>query len=329
MFSSISTIQSMVNKCNKLSGPSTGIHITITGTNGIDYILSTYAGYTFYAIANNQTLNISSIIGSGAQMYWLVVGGGGGGGNGNSTLSGSCNGANGGGMVYGIFNATSTTSLSISIGSGGIGSVSTVNGYTNNYPTIGNNTIVNGSGLSITAYGGNSGTYNTVSGAGLAQKTNASGSSGVYTGLTSASTITGGIGGLSQGTTGNLPTAGSTGNICNLIPFQSGPYNLPFGSGGTGGANTTQTPMSAPFCGGGGNGTLTMVGVVNSTYNLAVLSGVSGNTNSSNATFNTKSYAGSSASNSGAGGSSSQAQGNASNGGSGIVIVAILTSNLY
>jgi len=327
MLSSLATIQSLANKCGSQL-PSNAIHLSVSGTQGTNYIVSTNGSYTYYAFATNCTLSIASIKGSGVPMYWCCVGGGGGGGNGNSTLSGSCNGANGGGMVYGIFNAISTNSFSIVIGSGGQGSISTVNGYTNNPPSLGINTTVSGTGLAITAYGGNSGSYNTTGGGGLAQITNSGGNSGTYSGLTSASVLNGGTGGLSEGSTGSNPTAGSTGNYCPLTPFQSGPYHIPLGSGGGGGANSFPCPAAAPFAGGAGNGT-GYNGTINSTYNTAVLavSGAVAASNAYQASF--KNYSGNSASNSGAGGSSSQAQGNAGNGASGIIIVAIPTNNLY
>jgi len=316
------------------------MQLSFTGTINSNYVSNVVGNYTFYAFGtSNQSMNISNISGI-VPIYICAVGGGGGGGIGNSTKDSNCNGANGGGMVTGIFYARSNDTLSITIGNGGNASISSTNGFASSPPTAGGNTTVTSiNGLNIIAYGGNSGTYNfSISGNAVGTSgnvvLNGGIGSGTSTNLYLATYYNGGIGGNSQGTTNNYNNTGGTGNYCLLPPFvNTNTYYLPLGSGGTGGTNGNIPSNSAPFAGGAGSGyvfnSVNYNGNVNLTYNKAILPTVIGNTNATNGFGNTLSHnAGVSASNSGAGGSSSQAQGSAGKGGSGIFIVAIPTINL-
>ena len=74
MLSSIGTFQSLINKCGKVAGPSNAVHLTSGGTLNTDYTTITAGGYTYYGFANSTTLNVASVIGTGANMYICVVG---------------------------------------------------------------------------------------------------------------------------------------------------------------------------------------------------------------------------------------------------------------
>lgn len=311
------------------------VKFAFSGTLNVNYVTNTYGNYTFYAFATNQSFTLSSIV-SVVPIYVCVVGGGGGGGIGNSTLDSNCNGGMGGGMVYGIFNASNLT-YNITIGQGGMGAISTANGYATTGATTGGNTTLTSTGLSITAYGGNSGTWNTSPGTGITKATNPSGNSGTSTGLKSNGALIGGASGLSQGSNGQgNALAGQIGNYCPLTPFNGSAFYLPFGSGGTGGANSVNCESASPFAGGGHSAlSQSACGTTHSTYNNAVLVGLSascssvggywGGPNSANDAGNNYGRA---SSNSGAGGGSAQSQGYAGYGGSGIVIIAVQTNYL-
>jgi hypothetical protein len=270
----------------------------------------------------------------------FAVGGGGGGGMGNMTKADTGNGGRGGGMAYGKWLANSTDTLTVTIGNGGAGGVSTTNGRaTVPYPALGQDTTVTStSSIAVTAYGGDSGTWNSNGTVFGEINSNPSGNDGTVAGLTSSGVLSGALGGIGQGSTPeSYATAGAVGNKCPLVAFTSGYYDIELGSGGGGGAyNIACEDYSAPFSG-SGHTYLSQGGCAepHATYDYAVIPGVAnakdatgvlrGASKANDATY----YYGRAASNSGAGGGSAQAQGWAGNGGSGIVVFAIKTNQLY
>jgi hypothetical protein len=242
-------------------------------------------------------------------------------------------------MSYGTWLANSTDTLTCTIGAGSGGAISTQNGRASTpYPVHAPDTTVSStSAIALTAYGGDSGTWNNNGTTIGQQDVNPSGSDGTVAGLTSSGVLSGGLGGESQGTTAGFATKGSIGNKCTLTPFTTGPYNLDFGSGGGGGAYSVACEdYSAPFSG-SGHTYLSQAGCAepHATYNYAVIAGVT-NAVSATASLRTAAkandatyYYGRASSNSGAGGGSGQAQGWGGNGGSGIVVIAVKTNQLY
>ncbi len=312
------------------------LRFSVSGTPNVDYVTTTNGFYTYVAFATNQTLTVSTLI-NVVPLQVCVVGGGGGGGIGNSTLSGNCNGGMGGSMAYGVMNASLQTYV-VTVGAGGAGAVSTSNGLATTGATIGGNSSWSNasSDVFLTAYGGHSGTWNTSAGGSITQASNPSGTGGSGSGFVSSAFVAGGLGGKSQGSNGQLSAlAGGSGNLCPLPAFAKF-YNVPFGGGGTGGANNTTCASAAPFAGGGHSAlSQAACGAVNATYKNAVLTGVANAVDASGGKWNSTGKAndtigsfGRAASHSGAGGGSAQSQGNAGNGGSGIVIVAVLTEYL-
>jgi hypothetical protein len=315
------------------------ISVSISGTNGVNYLISTENTYTYYSIASDSIFSIDAVQNLGADIFIFAVGGGGGGGVGNTQKLNTCHGGRGGGMSYGKWLANSTDTLTCTIGSGSGGGISTQNGRASTpYPVHApDTTVTSTSTIALTAYGGDSGTWNNSGTVFGNQDVNPSGSDGTVAGLTSSGVLSGGLGGESQGTTGGIATSGSLGNKCPLTPFTFGYYDIHFGCGGGGGANEYACEdYSAPFSG-SGHTYLSQEGCAepHATYNYPVIPGVT-DAVSATASYRGASkanddtyYYGRASSNSGAGGGSSQAQGWGGNGGSGIVVLAIKTNQLY
>jgi hypothetical protein len=327
MLNSLSTFQSIA-KYNAISLPVTSVAITSNGTLNTHYLKTTASGYTFFAFATSQTVTLASTIGS-PTLYWCVIAGGAGSGNGDSTASGQKMGGAGGAMTYCTTTATNTT-VTVTIGQGGQKGISTSNGVCNTQqPTDGGDSSISSASYSMTSYGGRFGTYNnpTLVTSSKTQGGTYSGSVSNYVAYNGADVTNsaGANGGASfnasNGATGNYPPS----------PISLG-YNIPFGSSGGGSCYLSHTAGNAgPFAGPGCSAqSQANCGVVHPTYNYAVLSGVSGATNATSCVWtNSNSMnSGDASSNSGAGAGGSQAKGNSANGGSGIVILAILTSEL-
>jgi hypothetical protein len=328
MLNSLATLQSCA-KYNK-SGPAGAgtVAITSNGTLNTHYLKTTASGYTFFAFATTQTITLASTVGS-PTLYWCVVGAGGGGGNGDSTATNQKMGGAGGAMGYATSTAANDT-ITITIGAGGQKGISTSNGVCNaQQPTDGGNSSISGSSYSITANGGRFGTYNnpTVVASTKTQGASSTGSVSNFASYNGADTTNsaganGGAGAnASNGATGNTPPS----------PISLG-YNIPLGSSGGGSCYLSHTGgNAAPFAGPGCSAqSQANCGVVHPTYNTAVLAGVSGASNATSCVWTNSNsmVSGDAASNSGCGAGGSQSKGNSAQGGSGIVILAILTSEL-
>jgi hypothetical protein len=326
---SLSMIQSIA-KYNAISAPPANlVAITPSGTLNTHYKKTTASGYTFFAFATSQSVTLASTSGS-PTLYWCVVAGGGAGGIGNSTLLNMKCGGAGGSMTYCTTTASNTT-ITVTIGAGGQKAISTSNGVCNaQFPGDGGDSSISCASYSLTAYGGRFGTYNNPSLITSSKSVGGSGSGSVsnyavYNGAdvtnSAGSNGNGGDANGSNGSTGNYPPS----------PISLG-YNIPFGSSGGGSCYLGRVAGNAgPFAGPGASAqSQASCGSVHGTYNYAVLSGVSGATNASSCvwTSGNSMKSGCASSNSGSGSGGSQAQGESNIGGNGIVILAILTSEL-
>jgi len=200
---------------------------TVAGTSVVISLsglaLATVSG-TLYTYTTSQTITLT---GDG---YCVLVGGGGGGGGGNS--GGTGGGGGSGGIISGRIQLTG--SLSLTIGTGGLG-------------MVGNGTIGNGTPTTLgalTANGGGGGTFTTsTGGAGLAGTPNggAGGATSTNLGISASSNSNYLFSFLTMGTTGGGAGAGAT-------PGQGSGI----GTGGAGQVGTVGNPGTGYGSGGAG-----------------------------------------------------------------------------
>lgn len=137
----------------------------ITGSftwNGTTYT-RLYA-FTSTTGTNSISLNNTTTVGL------IMCGGGGGGGCSNRNIGESGAGGGAGGMITGTISLNANSTYSITIGSSGTGAVaSTITTEPGNSvpPTNGGNTVISGSGVGETSFGGGRGGYANGNGSGL------------------------------------------------------------------------------------------------------------------------------------------------------------------
>lgn len=231
---------------------------------------------------------------AGYSINYLVVAGGGGGG---FYLGG---GGGAGGMLTGSGSLSSGTAYTITVGSGGAGSVSGSTTGTN-----GNNSLI--SGIVTAVGGGGGGSFNTAA----AGASGGSGGGAVYGNFTNAAGTSGQGSAGGQGNAGSSAASGGGGGGASAVG-----QNAPVGGGGAGGAGNSSSisGTSLSYAGGGGGGSNTGFGGAGGTGGGGA-GGVGSGPAGSNGSTNTGG---------GAGGGSST--GNGGSGGSGIVIISYLGS---
>lgn len=255
--------------------------------------IATASGYTTHTFTSTGTVNFVSN-GTGVVDY-LVVGGGGGGGRDPGTGTFASGGGGAGGFITGTGFAITPQTYTVTVGTGGAGSVNF------STPTNGADSVFS----TITATGGGRGGYTGAS------KDGATGGSGGGGG-TDGSTAGAGGAGNTPSTSPAQGTAG--GNAADTATGGGGGGASAAGSGRQGGAGTASSisGSSVTYAGGGSGG------------GSSGLSGGSGGGGTGGASFT----AGTANTGGGGGGGYGAGDFNSGNGGSGIVIVRYATNGL-
>ena len=250
----------------------------------------------------NSTTNLQPVPYTAS--YLIVAGGGGGGSGGDGGAGGGA-----GGLLTSTTLLTSGTVYSVTVGAGGAA-------FSNTIGSTGNNSVFS----SITALGGGGG-----GGGGTSALTGGSGGSGGggSGGGVSIVTIPGGSGTAGQGNNGGSAVGGQANNMSGGgggAGATGGSTNTSgvSGNGGNGSASSI-TGSSVTYAGGGGGG--------NYSSGTGGTGGTGGGGNGANGSSNATNFGTSGTANTGGGGGGGGFPTLGGNGGSGIVILSVPTTN--
>jgi hypothetical protein len=282
-----------------------------TISSNVTWTLPAADGSNGQVLSTNGSGTLAWSSSSGSSNYnisYLIVGGGGSGGGNSSVNTASGGGGGGGGIAAGIVNVTVGTSYTITIGAGGSGTVGA--GNAGNASSFGSEFVVTG--------GGRGGSYDSKDGGDGGSGGGGSGRSATETNIPgSRSVFAGGYGGAGYSISSGTGVSGGGGGGAGGAGY-FGPATASSGVGGQGGRGALSeiTGTSTFYGGGGGGGSRTTGGTGGSGGGGAGSSGTGSGT------------AGTANTGGGGGGSSNSGSTQVgASGGSGVVILRILTTN--